>query len=408
MAKKQKNGLNMPEYTADDYKKAITDLDEPPSDDFFGNKTYTETASSVMAIIKAIIYIVFIVAVSFFLAYFAIVFVNDVFAFVKEDRQIEVTIPEYVTADELGDILGDAGVVKYPSVFKIYAGLKKVDEKEVKYNFVPGTYTVNSKMNYDELLLSFVKKTVISTFRITIPEGYTCDQLIALFMEKGIGTVESWTDTINNYDFGEDFPFINDIDMENGRYYRLEGYLFPDTYEFYSGQEESYYLRKLLVRFNEMITDKLRAKMKGYGITLDQALTIASIIEKEAYYPSNYSAVSAVIWNRLNDPENFPRLECDSTIVYTLSHKAGSRVTDLTEDDLKIDDPFNSYVKDGLCPGPICNPGYQAICDALYPDESDYYFFVTDADNMVLLAKTRAEHQENVKKIREEKKKIQH
>ncbi len=401
----------MPEYSAEDYKKAITELDEQPEDDFFGRKTFTETGSSVTAIIKAIIYIVFVVSVSAALAYFAIVFVNDVFAFVKEDKEYEITIPEYVTADEIGDLLGDAGVVNYPKIFKLYAKLKNVDEKEVTYKFEAGTYTVNSNMNYDELLLSFVKSTVITTFRMTIPEGLTVDEIIQLFVDKGIGTTESWIDTINNYDFGDSFPFIYDIDTESGRYYRLEGYLFPDTYEFYSNQEEAYYLRKLLKRFNDMFNSSIRQKCASSGITMDQALIIASIIEKEAYYPSNYGQVSSVIWNRLKNSEKYPRLECDSTIIYTLSHSSGERVTELSLADLELDDPFNSYVYPGYVPGPICNPSFNAIYYALNPDyvfeetaeDERYYFFITDLDNYVVLAKTREEHNANVKQLNEEK-----
>ena len=390
-------------YAPSDYEKALTDLDEEAPDDFFGRKTYTESASSVSAIIKAIIYIAFIVVVSCALAYFVLTSINDVFAFVKDDFSAEVTIPEYATSAEIADALGEKEIINHPWLFKLYAKLRKVDQKESVYNFVAGTYTVSSTMNYDELLLSFVKKSTITTIRVTIPEGYTVDDIINLFLEKGIGTKEGWVDAVNNHDFGEGFEFIGDIPEKEGRYYRLEGYLFPDTYDFYTGEPEYYYLRRMLVRFKNVFNDSIIKQIEDLGYTLDDVLTVASIIEKEAYYANDFAICSSVIWNRLNAPDKFPNLECDSTIIYALSHAKGSKVTQLSASDLQYDDPYNTYRIRGLPPSPICNPSYTTVICAIEPESTKYYFFVTDANNQLIPAETRAQHNANVEKVRKEK-----
>lgn len=400
--KKEKNAVGS--YTDKDYKKALKELDPEPDDDFFGKKSFSESGSTVMALIKGIIYIAFVIVSACFLAYFAISFVNDVFAFVKEDTDIEVTIPEYVTADELAEILGDAGVIKHPGVFRIYAKLKHIDEKEVKYKFVAGTYTVNSNMNYDNLFLSFVEKKIITTIRVTIPEGYTVDDIINLFLSKNVGTKDGWVDAVNNYDFGEEYSFIYDIPEKEGRIYRLEGYLFPDTYEFYTGKSEDYYIRRMLDRFNEIFSEKMRKACQAQGRTIDEVLAVASVIQKEAYYPSDYELVAQVIWNRLADGSQINKLECESTVVYAASHAQGKKITEVTSELLNFESAYNSFLHSGIIPSPICNPSTDAISTAINPGTSTtpLYYFVTDNEKFVRAAATIKEHQQNIEDIKKE------
>lgn len=385
-------------YTRQQYEEAITELDEPVADEPFIGRTVTESQSTVMAIIKAVVYVAFIVSMAVMIAYFGLSCANDVFAFVKEDDEIEVTIPEYATSTELSEILGDAGAIEHPWLFRLYAQLKGIDSNP-KYTFVAGNYTISPNMNYDEMFLAFVKTSSTEVIRITIPEGYTVDEIIALFVSKGIGTKEGFIDTINNYNF-EGYDFLADIDMTD-RIYRLEGYLYPDTYEFYMGKSEAYYIYKLLDRFDQIMNDELRAYAKERGITIDEALAIASIIEKEAYFKNDYDIVSSVIWNRL-ESKNYPNLECDSTLVYYLSHLRGKRVTELTKEELAMDHPYNSYEREGLPPSPICSPSFTAITCALYPETTQYYFFVSDKEMNMYYAKTLAEHNKNIAQIKKQ------
>lgn len=365
---------------------------------------YTETSSTIMAVLKTVLYISFIIIVSGALAFFAISCANDMYAFVKSSEEVEIEVPEYASAADISEILAEDGVIKYPWLFRLYSKLKHVDryiaENPEKYAFVAGTHTVNGMMNYDELLINLRPRSTRTTKRLTIPEGYNVDDIIELFTSNGIGTREGFVDAINNGEY--DYDFINDIDMSGGRHYRLEGYLYPDTYDFYTDNSESYYINKLLARFDEVYNRQLREYTGKSGFTVDQIVTIASIIEKEAYYASDFDKVSAVIHNRLNKPSDYPHLECDATTVYAWLVAKGEKPAEIKAEQLNFDSPYNTYVANGLPPGAICNPSYQALTCALSPDaESSNYFFVTDTNRFMLYAETRAGHERNVALVKQ-------
>lgn len=387
-------------YTRAQYAAALRELD-PEEKDFFDRADYTETQSSVSAVIKALVYIIAIITVSVALAVFAISCANDVFAFVKEEKTVEVVIPDYVTSDELADILGEAGAINYPWLFRLYCNLKDVDTSPA-YKFQSGSYTISTAMNYDTLMLSFVETLTLTTVRITFPEGATVDEMIALFEANGCSDREEFLECMKTYDFGAEYDFLRDIDMTD-RYYLLEGYLYPDTYDFYTGRKPEYYLCRLLDQFAKVFRQsKFFEAAEETGYTIDQLLTIASIIEKEAYHQNDFDVVSSVIHNRLLDPDTFPKLECDSTIVYALSCEAGRRVTDITLDDLNMDNPYNSYIEEGLPPGPICNPSYNSIACAFDPADTEekYYYFVSDKYGVMYYATTLKDHNANIDAIK--------
>ena len=387
-------------YTRAQYAAALKELD-PEEKDFFDRADYTETQSTVSAVIKALIYIIAIITVSVALAVFAISCANDVFAFVKEEKTVEVVIPDYVTSDELSEILGEAGAINYPWLFRLYCDLKDVDTSPA-YKFQSGSYTISTAMNYDTLMLSFVETTTLTTVRNTFPEGATVDEIIALFEANGCSTREKFLECMETYDFTVNYDFLSGIDM-TGRYYLLEGYLYPDTYDFYTGRAPEYYLCRLLDQFAKVFRQsKFFETAEQTGYTVDQLLTIASIIEKEAYQQNDFDIVSSVIHNRLLDPETFPKLECDSTVVYALSCEAGKRVTDITLEDLQMDNPYNSYQKEGLPPGPICNPSYNSIACAFDPADTEekYYYFVSDKYGTMYYATTLKDHEANIAAIK--------
>lgn len=355
------------------------------------------SGSTMSSVVKAILYIVIVVAVAGLLSYYIIMFGNDMYAFVKSDEEVEVTIPEYATVEEIAEILGDAGVVKYPSLLVLYAKMKKIDKT---YEFVAGDYTVNGMMNYDELFYEFVKHKSYETVRITIPEGYTVDEIINLMTENGIGTREGFIDVINNYDF--DFDFVKALDASDltGRTYRLEGYLYPDTYEFYKSSSEATVIYKLLSRFDMIFSDDFYELSAKLGFSVDETIILASMIEKEARYSADYEQVSSVFHNRLNNPSSYPKLESDATIMYAIQVRDGERKATLTSEDLNYDTPYNTYLYDGLPPGPIANPGYEAITCALYPAKTNYYFFVSDNYGNTYFSKTLAQHNAAVEKVK--------
>jgi len=182
----------------------------------------------VPALVKSAVYLVAVIVISLFLGFFVISVGNDVFAFVKSQEEITVTIPENATVETVADILEENGIIKYPKIFTLFAKLKKDDGE-----FIAGEYQVTPSTNYEMLLSAFKYRFVRTVVRLTIPEGYCCEEIIELFVSNGIGTRESFVEAINNTDYSE-FRFVRELEEQGtaDRYYRLEGYLYPDTYDF--------------------------------------------------------------------------------------------------------------------------------------------------------------------------------
>lgn len=352
-------------------------------DDYGGSD---EGGNTVVSILKAVMYIIFVIVISVFLAFGLITVGNDVFAFVKSDEVVELTIPEYATIDDVAEVLFMNDVIKYPEVFKLYAAIKE-DNGE----FLAGTYSVSPMTNYDDLLDAFKEQPVTGIVRITIPEGSTTDEIIDIFLAKGIGTREGFIDVIENYEF--DYWFVKELEekgVSEDRIYRLDGYLFPDTYDFYLNSSEYTVINKLLKRFTQIFTKEYREQCAAFGYTVDEMITLASIIEKEAGAPSEFFNVSSVFHNRLNAPWNFPKLESDATIVYVISHENGER-TAITAADLQYNTPYNTYLYNGFPPGPISNPSASAMLAALSPTETSYYFFIANKGK-TYFSETKDEH----------------
>ena len=347
-----------------------------------------EGGNTVVSVVKAVVYIIFVLVISVFLALAIINIGNDVFSFVKSDEIVEIEIPEFATLDEVADILFRNDIIKYPAVFKLFAVAKHSNT-----DFLAGTYSVNGMMNYETLLDEFKEKPETGTVDITIPEGYTVDEIIDLFVKGyGMGTREGFIDVIENGEF--DYWFIREL-QENGvdenRIYRLEGYLFPDTYQFYKASSEWTIVNKLLKRFSQIFTKEYRAQCEVLGYTVDEMITLASMIEKEAGAPSEFFTVSSVFHNRLNAPWNFPKLESDATVVYQISHENGER-TAVTASDLDRDIPYNTYLYNGLPPGPIANPSASAMLAALSPQTTNYYFFIANR-GVTYYSENKEQHQ---------------
>lgn len=343
--------------------------------------------SALSSLLKAIIYIVFILTVSGFLSYFIISVGNDLFAFVKSDEEITVNIPEYATIDNIADILTQKGIIKYPYIFKIYAMLRKDNGA-----YVEGEYIVKPSMSYDQLretLKGPVEER--KQISITIPEGYTVDEIIDLFVNQyGMGTREGFVNAIENAEF--DYWFLDELKPKKGRKYRLEGYLYPDTYYFFTDWDEESILKKFLNNFNSKFDKSYKERCEELGMSVDELITLASMVEAEGKFTYEFGAISAVFHNRMNHPSvTGGKLESDATIQYVLPE----RHEDLTAEDLALDSPYNTYMYAGLPPGPITNPTINAIYSAMYPDDVNYYYFVARPNGQNLFATTYQEHLAN-------------
>ena len=317
---------------------------------------------------------------------------SDVLAFGREPISATITIEETDTIDDIAGKLQDAGLIKYPSLFKIYADLTGAEEE-----IVPGTYSFkqasddNERIVYDYMALKSVmsphSSSLVVVEDLRIPEGYTCAQIFQLLEEKKVCTVAELEAYAANGEL-DDYWFLEGV--ARGDKYCLEGYLFPDTYDFYENDDPERVLEKMLDAFNANFTTIMRDKLQKLdGYTIREVVIIASMIEKETANTLESFTVSSVIYNRLNKASEYPYLNIDATIVYALNGK-----TELTEEDLKIDHPYNTYTNKGLPPGPISNPSQNSLAAALDPEETDYYYYAFDpATKEHHFSKTYKEHQ---------------
>lgn len=339
--------------------------------------------------IKTVAMLVIAGVIAVFLAFLFLRGVIDIFALGKSDHQVQVTLGEYSGIEEIAEILHENGVIRYPTLFKFWAILKKDTDR----NFEAGTYIVSPSMNYDELLDIFVPSEYERTqITIKIPEGSSVEDTIDIFLANGIGTREGFENVINNYPFDtEKYWFLKEIPSDTAnRFWRLEGFLYPDTYFYYSDATELTAITKMLNRFLEMFKLDYMKHCEELGISLNHALTLASVITKETLNDVDYKPVSSVLNNRLKNPE-FGYLEVDSPLAYFIRCTEGA-YRELTDADRELQTPYNTYTDAGIPPSPICSPTISTIAAAMYPEETDYYYFLLTITEFCEYAKTKEEY----------------
>lgn len=331
----------------------------------------------------AAIYAIFVIGVSALLACIGWVAANDVLALNKPEKTATITITNDDSFGDVAEKLKDEGLIEYKFLFNLFATFTRS-----KDDVVAGTFTLNTDMDYRALLSGMSANSANSATRatvtVTIPEGYTVDQIFTLLEEKGVASVEDLQDMAANHDYA--FSFLQDLEL--GDYHRLEGYLYPDTYEFTTPQNPLYVINKMLVRFDEQFTDAMRQEVADSGRTIHEIITIASMIEKEID-GNDRADIASVIYNRLNNPSGGTQgyLQIDATLAYI----NGGKVP--TEADKSIDSPYNTYLYKGLPAGPISNPGLESIKAAMNPNSTSYYYYALGDDGVHHFFKTLREQQ---------------
>ena len=313
----------------------------------------------------------------------------DVLAFGREDKMVTVTIYESDTMDDIIDKLYNAELIRYPGLFQLYADLA-VDEGEIK----PGIWELNTKYDYHALVNMMSpssSRTVVEN--VLIPEGFTCRQIFELLEENRVCTAKDLAEYAANGELKE-YWFLEGL--ERGYEYCLEGFLFPDTYDFYKNSSPRDVLEKLLDNFEFRFNEEMRGQMDTLNANVTQGtfdihkvVIVASMIEKETAKNEESPKIASVIYNRLFNWGGTPAyLNIDASIVYALDGK-----TDLTAEDLKIESPYNTYTNTGLTPGAIANPGLASLKAALNPEITNYYFYVLNpADGVHKFSTTLDEH----------------
>ncbi len=225
------------------------------------------------------------------------------------------------------------------------------------------------------------------TVRLTFPEGSTVAEIAKILEDGGVCTAEEFLVMADDADLLTEFGFK--VENPQNRAFALEGYLFPDTYDFYVDEGPSSAINRFLSNSQKKYADIL-AKCNETGYSFDEILTIASVIQEEVGYPAEMGKVSSVLHNRLAS-EQYPKLQCDATINY-LENSVKDYVTE--EEYAALVEAYNTYKCDDLPEGPITNPGLDAVNAALNPANTSYYFFISDSDNVYHYAETYSEHLE--------------
>ena len=379
----------------DEYADLTVD-EEQPEPEVQPERTHLPAGVRVFA------YVCFVLAASVLLAIGGWRCADDMLALTRENVQVDVTVPEGATISQISAELKSKGLIEYEWLFKFYCWFSHAEQK-----IDPGTYELRGAYDYHALVNGMVRTSGDrATATVMIPEGYACEDIFALLAENGVCTVEALEDAAANHEY--DYAFLQGLDY--GQKNRLEGYLFPDTYEFYVCDDPVNVLDKFLRRFDSKVTEEMyaavdelnanmAAKMEAGGFTASEiaaakldmhdVIIVASLIEKETAKASESPSIASVIYNRLCS-KLYPCLEIDATIQYAL----GEHKEVLSNADKGVISPYNTYKNAGLPAGPISNPGIASIRAALYPAETDYYFYALGNDGVHHFSRTYYEHQD--------------
>lgn len=322
-----------------------------------------------------------------------------------ETETFAVTVEQGSTTEDISKLLKENGVVRSWRCFKYYSIFKDYQDK---YNY--GEHEFTKGMTYDEIAEELMQTTPETTPTVTemFAEGKTALAMALQLEEDGFCTVDEFIDAANNDTY--DVSFYDQIPDDENRFIKLEGYLFPDTYEFPVGSTAHEIIQIMLENFEKkVLTDEVKTMVENSGLTLDEVLVMASIVEKETLTEENdqniYCMVASVFMNRLNNPDEFPCLESDASTEHLPGNFIYGVLGYYYNGDIEptvrnipqgMIDGYDTYTHEGIIIGAICNPGYMAIYGVLNPAETDYYFVLTDDANNYYWATTVEEHEQNI------------
>lgn len=338
--------------------------------------------------LKGLIYATVVLLLSGLLAWVVLVAAFDFTGISRDGTIIDITVSETATTEEVAAQLRSFGLIDQETIFRLYIKFAGADN-----GWRAGDFTLRRDMGYRDLLKSLQSNSQRETVKVTFPEGFTTKQIAERLEKNGVCTADEFYRALeegdySNYDFIAELSAVSKKDYE-ARFYKLEGYLFPDTYEFYKGCSGETVVRKMLDNFDSRLGTSVRTAMKTKGLTMDELITLASIIQGEVASKKDMQRVSRVLWNRLENTAKFPYLECDST---------GDYVEKLFGSTTVSSEAYDTYKRKGLPAGAINNPGLTAIMAVLTPSEETNiqkcYFFATDySDGKTYYSKTLAEHE---------------
>lgn len=331
---------------------------------------------------SSMMYIVMVFAVSMVLAAVGWSLANDMLALNKDATTATIVVEDENDFGSVVDQLKANDIINYKGLFRLFCLFSGGSEK-----IAQGTYVLDSDMDYRAILNSLGSNSSNrKEISVTIPEGLTVRQIFEMLEEQGVSSVEKLNDMAANHDYA--FSFLQDIPLGDPN--RLEGYLFPDTYEFYMGEDPKYVINKMLVNFDAKVNDAIRQQIWDKGYSIGEILTVASMIEKETD-GTDRTTIASVIYNRLNNPGagTAGYLQIDATIQYVLPEGQIVKESDYHT----VNSPYNTYMHKGMPPGPIANPGMESLMAALNPENTNYYYYALGDDDLHHFFRSYSEHQ---------------
>lgn len=291
-----------------------------------------------------------------------------------EGSIVYITVKQGMTADDIGKLLYEKGIINNVFTFRLFARMHSMES-----SLKAGEYSFSPAMSTNEIVAR-LSAGGISERQLTIPEGYTVEQIAKLLKEKNIGDPEKFKNAARKNPL-----YPGDPSNSKNIKFEAEGFIFPDTYKISSNTTEEQLLEIMMREFNNKFTPAMKERAKELGLTVRDIIILASLVEKEAQIDQDRPVIAGVFLNRLK--QGMPLQSC-ATIQYILGYPK----PELTVQDTEIVSPYNTYQHVGLPPGPIANPGIASIRAALYPEKTDYLYFVADKQGKHHFSRTYGEH----------------
>jgi UPF0755 protein len=299
---------------------------------------------------------------------------------------ILIIIQEGESAQEVAEKLEDEGIIASSLLFRVLVALQGYEDKLVAgdYEFEKGMPTLE--------VLERIRSGQTAPLVVTVREGLRAEEIAELMEDKTVLSAEDFLEAIESW---YEFNFL----YTKPYWANLEGYLFPDTYFFSRNMTAEEVVLQILKNFDQRVDDEIRQEADVAGLTMHTVVTLASIVEREAQVPDERPIIAGVFLKRLR--RGMP-LEADPTVQYALGNDPASVAEygywkqELTQTDLEVDSPYNTYRYSGLPRGPICNPGLDSIEAVVRPADTDYLYFVARADGSHVFAETLEEHLSNI------------
>lgn len=330
-----------------------------------------------------------IVIIAVFLAVVIIAVGKDFLGVDKDEENVVITIPMGSTVNDISEILKNNNIIEYPFAFTVVSKLQGAD------SYIAGEHVVRPNMAYETLIKELQSDAIQKkeSIDVTFPEGKSLYECAVILEQNDVCNADEFIKVFNTSDFGYDFE--SKVKNSADKFYKMEGYCFPDTYTFFKDSEPEIVAKKIYQRYSEMVNPNIMGRIDDLNMSLDEVMSFASVVQAEAPTKEQMRRVASVFWNRLKDPDEYPKLQSDPTRKY---------VEDIIMPNIDLPNEkmyaaYNTYEGNGLPPGAICNPGIDAIEAVLYPEETNYYYFCSDLNTrQFFYAETLKEHEQNLVK----------